>query len=841
MPVNYIHSQRYTNHFGLDLKSDDLDRAPQFASSMINAQYTKEGDIEKRKGFEGYAEDLVFGGVFTYARMNPTTGKKEFEVVGITDKAHKLLEATMTVTYTGSDAVCLISIFFDDSTDQYRCQILEDVALVLDEPLGKGFDEGGIVDVASLTATITALTDFTATATGVTTVPAAFLKTVLNHDLSSSGGPLDAIGGYWSAINTTVSSPLAGTDSNKNDLDWEIASAVNLVNNLYVANGYDEAHKYDGQTFYRAGLPSVASISGALGVAGAITGTDYLHLAQYIQHDASGNIYSGNFLKTTTGLSPTAETMDVTVANVLDGSGFNTNCAIVDGAQVTVNTITADNGSGGFHTMKVGDTAYFFDSVTGDYVEREVTGITGSSLTVAGAAVTVADNAVISNNLRIGIYRTPSGGGALFNLVAEIPNDSFSSTQVFNDNVVDASLGVEFIEPLTDRSPPPKGKYISSFQNLLVIAGKLDQPRTTFYSDIDFPEYFPADSNSFDTDPRQGDRISGIGTNNEIFAVFLEHSIYTVAGNVAEGTIRVDELSSDIGCGAHASIKEVRGNLYWWSDKGPYRMSSGQIPRPLGELPQEGKQPAGRLEPVLDQEGVADNEFLYLKRAVSLHDRKEELYITHLPAESVGAGDRYSNSNSRSFAYDYARDAWLEWDTINMSGGATQVDSDQTYWAERRFSTFNNSVDNILYRRHDLNDAFDYQDHAEPISLDYGGNWEALGAPEILKRYLRTRLFSLGDLPNNELQITVEVETNYIRDLSQGSFLYEFGGEGYGIAEYGDAAYGDPQESALKHRLVPGRWRSLRLRFKNSNHQQNVKLSGWTLEIAPRYKPVMKT
>ena len=66
---------------------------------------------------------------------------------------------------------------------------------------------------------------------------------------------------------------------------------------------------------------------------------------------AAGNPHRGNLNETTSLLSPAAQSIDVTVANVLASTGFNTNCAVVNGAQSGVTVITVD----AFHTMKVGD------------------------------------------------------------------------------------------------------------------------------------------------------------------------------------------------------------------------------------------------------------------------------------------------------------------------------------------------------------------------------------------------------------------------------------------------------------------------------------------------------
>lgn len=825
----YVLKKSYDNHYGLDLKSNDLTRPDGFVSGMKNAQYRKNGAPEKRKGYQGHAASAGGHGLFTYNRINPTTLIQEPQVVSISNKPHKLLYSTLIVTYVGVDPTSIISIFYDKVTAEYRCQITEGTALVLDMALGKGFDEATPVTINDLRAAIDALANYTATVTGATTTPAAFIKIVRDEDLSD-GVAYSAQACYWADINTPIATPFAGSTTHQNDDDFENASAVQLNNVLYLANGYDETQKYDGQNCYRAGVPQPATLTSALGGAGAITGTNYYHLATYVQIDAVGNVNEGNLKMVTAGLNPVAQSMNVTVANVLAASGFNTNCAIVNGAQVAVNTITVDDGAGGAATIKVGDTAYFFDAVSASYVERLVTAIAATTITVAGAAVTVADNAVISNNLRIAVYRnlTSAVTPTTFYLVEEIPNNSFAATQVYNDNKTDAQLGAQFIEPLVDRGLPPKGKYISAFRNQMVLGGKLDDQNSVFFSDVESPEYFPF-NNTFPVDTIQGDVIRGLAPNNELFAIFKTRSIHVVSGDIASNNIRVDQLTNDVGCEAHASIKEVKGSLFFLTDKGPYFMTGGQIPLPLGE---------NRIEPVFAEVPVNPELALVLRRSVAIHDNKDEKYVLFIPAESAPA-NRHTNANSRIFTFDYSRGAWLEWSNMDFTGGAT-IAGNETYFSERRLSTFTSAVEHILYRRHTLDDAWSYEDNTDPIDWQYDPQWEAMGEPSVFKKFLSLRLFALENIPNNDLVLNVKTEVNYIRDAAKADFNLSFMNSGYGVSPYGTSPYGDPAEQTLRHKLGIGKFRSLRLRFSNNRDQENVAITGWELQVATGFKPKFK-
>lgn len=841
----YILKKRYENHFGLDLKSSDIVRPAEYASGIKNAQYRKSGSIEKRKGYQAHSESAGGFGIFTYQRINPKTGTQEPEIIAVDSKAHKLLTAEITVTYSGTDPSCLISIFYDVSSDQYRAQIFVGGTSVLDKDLGFGFDEASTVTISDLSTDINAIADFSASTTGDSSTPASFLKIVRDYDLKL--GSLTTHAKYWQEINSPSIAPFYGSESNKNSDSFENVSAVQINNILFLSNGYDEVQKYDGQNVYRAGLPIPSSISTALVVGGSVNGNKYLHVAQYIQEDAVGNFIEGNHITSSVEQNAVNNSFDVTVANIQSAEGYNTNCAIVDGLQAGVTIIDVDDGSGGSHTIKAGDTAYFYDGVTGDYVTREVLSVAATTIEIDGAAVDVADGTVISNNLRIAIYRSKTSGTTptVFFLVAEIPNNSFAATQVFNDDTLDSALGAQFIEPLTDRSPPIKGKYISAFRNQLVTAGNIDNPNTVYYSDVDGPEYFVSGVTEFNVDSIIGDIITGIAPNNEVFAIFKQKSIHIVTGNIADGTIRVDQLTNDIGCSAHATIKEIRGALAFLSDRGPYVMIGGQIPEDLG---------GNRIEPVFDGESAGDDikSFLFnstitnserlfnLKKAVAINDRDEEKYLLFVPTESITWGDSHTNSNAKVFAFDYERGAWLMWDNLDFSGGVT-TDGNEFYFIERRYSTFNTSVDHILYRRHTLNDAYDYQDNDSAIDFYYKSNWEAVDEPSVFKKFLSLRLFSLETMTNNTLNVSVETEANYIKEVPKSQFDLSFGTSGYGVSSYGIAAYGDPSESAIKRRLLTGRYRSMRVNFSNDAPQENVIISGWELEIATPYKPEFKS
>lgn len=834
----YILRKRYQNHFGIDLKSSALTRPLEFASDMQNAQYRANGDIESRKGYRAAASSNGGYGLFVYKNKDATTGTITEELLCASTKLSKATTTTFGVEYTGSETNVIFDLFYSEDDSEYKCQIIVGTSLDLDFSLGMGFDEASTVTLASLKTAIEALSDFTVTITGVTTAPAAFLTVTRGFDLVNDDLLISAL--TWTDVNKTITSPFAGSETNKNSDEFENITSVQLQNCLYLSNGYDYVQKYDGQTLYRAGVPTPASLTVSLVGSGAITGSNYIHRIQYIQKDASGNLIEGNVFTSTSGATnAAADSFTVTMANVLAGTGFNTNCAVVNGGQATVTTITVDSG----HTIAVGDTAYFYDAVSASYVEREVTAIAATTITIAGAAVTVADNAVISNNLRIAVYRSKTSGTTptVFYLIAELPNNSFTATQAYVDNVVDASLGAQLIEPLTDRSAPPKGRYISKFRTQMTVMGNLENPNTFYWSDIESPEYFPnTGQNEEFIYSASGGKITGGTENNETFLVFLGKDYAVVSGDIANNNIRIDNASSDIGTLAHASINEIEGDAFFLSSAGPRRVLGGSKPRPIGPTLNDQEQRSSRIDPILIQENATSDEVLVTKRAIGFHDQDGKKYLLYIPCETAdGSGDLYANSNSVVYAYDYSRDAWLYWNNLNMSGGVALWNG-EIYFSERRLSDYTDAVEHILYKFSTQGTDDDYEDNGTYIDWSYSSQWDALEEPSVFKKYLRLRYLCTSVDNLSQFVLTAKTEVDYIEGNTDSEMTFDFSDRGYGLGEYGNDPYGDFFEPVSEKKLKTGKCKAIRVIWSNQNHKENPIITAWELEVATPFRVGIK-
>jgi hypothetical protein len=273
---------------------------------------------------------------------------------------------------------------------------------------------------------------------------------------------------------------------------------------------------------------------------------------------------------------------------------------------------------------------------------------------------------------------------------------------------------------------------------------------------------------------------------------------------------------------------------------GPRGSAGGQIPFPIGAaIDQSESNQASRLDPEFVDEGKATGEIYRTKRAVGYSNIANDQYFLYIPCETDTGSLRYPNEFSRVFVYDRIRDAWLIWSNMNLAGGITAID-DETYFVERRYSDFTSSIQSIMYRRHNLKDAFDYADNIASVSLDYSPQWEFLGEPSVLKDVLAIRIFALELISNNQFTLTVEQEINFQSDSNVAVFTIDVTGGGYGYTEYGNDAYSDPTQDAFMHPMARGRIRSVRPRFKNETVHENVFITGWELEFSTPYRPEFK-
>lgn len=604
---------------------------------------------------------------------------------------------------------------------------------------GKGFGEAFNFSVENLADLLNAVSGVTATIDGNPYIPSAFIDlteaTIIPHGQSAV---LTYV--YWESANRTVPKTFSGLAAKISDPDFRIATMAAYEQAIYIATRYDEIQKYDGQTVYRAGMPqgSPPTLNAVNTGAGTVADGVHLYYTTYEQIDHNGRLVEGRISLSKTITTAGSQNVEVTVTNLTQGSGWNTGCAIVNGPQVGVNTITVDDP----HSLQTGDWAYFFDGVTSDYVTRTVTATTATSITIDGNAVDVADNAVISNNLKINIFSTPAGGTARF-LVASIPNNSYAATQVYTDTLSDALLQLnrQFVSPAREPDPPPKVGIVFPYNNQIIYTEDLENEDYVWYSEPAEPEYVPRRTSPLEFEnsfivPSNNDDITGCGLSGSSLIITKLNSIYSVSGDLATDQFSVQPIGagSNIGCVSHHTIKEVGSLLYLLHTTGVYSIAENQFfPTDVFGDPVPLSQP---INTFFREENFFTNKRYVLKRATAVNYTKDKQYILFLPSEE-NTGPRGANDNSRVLVYDYEGKDWFEWTRVNGAGGF-YVLNDNLYWQDR--VNKNETIDSKTYVQNRKYRLIDQVDHVTPIRATWESSWEDLGQPQVRKKFVRTVL-----------------------------------------------------------------------------------------------------
>lgn len=844
--VAAIPRKQFEEWGGLDLRSNDKSRQPRFASEIRNVRPLLNNSWGLRNGVKGKAPSKGGIGTKSFVYVD-TDGNRQEELIALDQEAWKKSIGTITITYSGAgtSAVFYLTPSSDVDDAEYVCQLLVDDVVVFSQSLGTGINESSPYSVASLVSAIDALADFACVSTGTVTGPAAFLP----NTVEAIGAGLTVNFSYWTQIYCPTSLPFDTAFAALNEDNFEIASLFNHANRFWIATGYNKLYKYDGVSIYAAGMPSATAYSNAATGLGTVPAGTYECFITYEQVDALGNSVEGNASNFNSVTTSGANLIRHTLPNIQVSSEFLTSCAIVNGNQVGVTTITVDN----TNTLQVGQTAYFLDGVSASYVERKITARTSTSITIQGAAVNVLDNAVISANLRINIWR-PILGGDIAYLVASIPNDSIgASTQTYDDNVADATLlaGFEYEFPIEGHDEPPENlRYLTAYQNLLI--GAMPSTDEVSHSDVDGPEYWP---NNFRIRSKSNEPISGVGANKEIAVVFKRNETHIIQGNLSNQNYRQELLGDAIGCDSHHSIIDVEGSLWFYSKShGCRRIQSTKEVSEVGY----------RIFPATAEKALfSENTFVH-KRTIAIKYEDLQLVLLFIPVEVDSGSTKYPSGESVIFVADYSNQfqvdnvydevgrlkdqfpkvRWYKWDSFNIAGGATFFD-DELVFTERRFNENTLALEFPLSVYSETVSVYDFCDHATPIPLVYGSGWDDLETPDMFKKWIECWVYSFPTTLASAFTLTCELETNFSEGVVVASKELSFndagGSGGWGLDAWSEDPWGAPGEQRKSFPFRPNRARSARLVFRGDIYLEFPVISGWDIKVVPVYSdPVAK-
>lgn len=545
--------------------------------------------------------------------------------------------------------------------------------------------------------------------------------------------------------------------------------------------------------------------------------------------------------------------------------------AIINGNQTNQTTLNVLAG----HSLVAGDVVTFRDSsnvittrtltATGATTISFLNAVSVLDLTLI-ASSTIDNNLIVlqtnkstaivtnngdpmSNNLRINIYRSqgsPNGELSELSLVASIPNDSFSANQNFIDNLIDTELllQIAFANPIQTPNPPPKCKYLLSYQNLIIYAGGSRNPKDTqwsldaFYWSVgDQPEAVPAATN-FQLLPSNDDIISGLGISGSSLVIGKDRSIYSISGDLITSQFQVTPVApgSNIGFAANATVKSVGNLLYFLHTNGVYSMSENQMfptdsfgdPIPLSKP----------IDVLFRTQPFDKNKQFVFKRAVAINYTSDNEYWLFLPCENVSGTVRNANSNSRILCFDYMDKNWFNWQGINAAGGFATI-GDDIYWQERRLSGFVGNTAN-LYRQHRHYRLIDYADHTQAMRVFWSSSWEDLDYPQVRKKFIRCMLLFA------RIDSLYQLNTPF---LSFASYLNRFPGLKDTIApvttvnnstKWGSAwswqKWAGVVDPFIRINLRNGTTaKSMQISLEMQQLNTSFKFQGFQLEIAPEY------
>lgn len=760
---------------------------------------------------------------------------------------------------------------------------------------GKGYDEGVSYSINQFSSFLNAIPGVTSSVTGDGSYPAAFLDFMEPTNITD-GNTLIKIGYYWSAVNRTTTVTFPGQAANQFTSEFEIASMVEYARVCYIATGYDDVYKYDGQTVYRSGMPqgmrpNLTQVS--IG-SGDIPNGTYVYWVTYEQVDNAGNIIEGvQSVTSSMTISAGPSNVDVIIQGIQPGSGFNTNCAVVDGAQTGVTTITVQNspqtlkeGDTAFfieesaavangaqsnvttvvvnapHTLNDGDEVFFFDSsdvrqfrtVTSTTATsitfadqdpvtvsngidfscertRRITTVTETSITIDGPAVNVVHAQPISNNLKINVYRT-TNGGTIGRLVATLANNSLAATQTFQDSITDSGLGREYITPIRQPDLPPRCKYLLPYNNILIYAGGTDEEDAVYFSEPDNPEYVPAATNFFLVPPNQDD-ITGLGQSGSTLAIFKGQSIYAVSGDIINGQFSVQAVSPgyQIGCSSHASIKSIGGLLYFLYQTGVYSMTELTI------FPTDQKGTPIPVSMDIDNlfrtQPLDESSRWVYKRAVAENFSTDNQYWLYMPCETTSG---VPNQNSRVLVYDYQANNWFIWNNIDAAGGFIKIGSN-IYWQGRNANGTPNFYRQLRYYR-----LIDQVDHIHEIDVQWKSSWEDVGEPYVRKKFIRCvmlldRVSTLRQLNQPQLIFHSYVDRFFGTPSTVAETTVADNSTAWSFSSWSASPWAGRQDDFIRIPLKMGTVsKSMAIGIKLQQYYSTFLLQGYQLEIAPDFR-----
>lgn len=654
----------------------------------------------------------------------------------------------------------------------------------------------------------------------------------------------------WTVKQTTKAITNGVTSYPETDVDvrsteeLENATFAQLNNVTYISNGISDVMKFDSQKIYRAGLPNAATFV-----------LDENGDPESFNHTPAGGSATTYYkvpMTATGGTTHASEQSSGTTRQykfVYEYTDAKGNVITSQASDPITVYYTSAPASGSTPSAGIGSVTLTVPPVTHPYLNWHLDPVNvDSNSNPLNHDISRMGFDAQSDNLVVKIYRTRDyqavGVPGDFYLVNvnyftnnpdRLNNCDDIQNQTYTDDKSDEELNnlLVYNEPFKRHDPPPKGKYITTHKNLLVVTGDRNDLNNVAYSQGPDPivgetgsEYFPDDNNSVVVESPVSTRITGVASLRDLLYVFHEDSISYVSGAIddPEGVPSVDLLTREggIGCLAQSSIQEIKNSLIFLSNKGIYMINA------TGAL----QETSALIKPILLEKN------LKRKRCVSFIWTERNIAIFCIPKEAVDNSGNLFTTEPVIVVFDFYNNAWLEWTNIDISGGASLY-KDTPHFNSRvpdksRLITFN-----------DTKSTFDFCDHTDAIDFEYQTNWESLSEPSISKKFTRLKLFAQDtdesfETPGFDLTVTMQKDYD-LKDIASMTFDYgkSIAG-GWGISPWAMFPWGNNSTSVFKAKLPSTKAKCLKLVFSNANANENVLITNYEIEVKMPYRKGMK-
>lgn len=766
--------KNYGSRLSLDLDTSLPGVSPEGALSLKNFVRRHGKGMSKRPGSkmvlsnEGRLADTtiseIWFGLHNYSYRNTSFGMTSQLMViagGTVLSILPIVTSTVTVSYAGAGTGTFELEVNSSGLWEATLRVAGVALSGWPKTYGDGLTTAASQTIATLVSNIAAEANWTATPSASNTSDSlvAQIGTVSETDAKTT--PL--VLRYHNMTEAVNQTAVVNLDNPGVDEDYANLKGINVANCMFFPGGRKTViMKWDGQTFCRPGLPqaSINAIADTGAGATHAAGNTYKYRVVYKRIDLRDNEIYGPYsddslavAEHTVGGAPTNITITINTLQRSSQFEYEPRSAIVNGAQVAVNTITVDNTL----TLYVGDEVYFYDGVTAAYVTRTVTAVAATTITVDGGGVTVADNDIISN-IRVEIFRTENDGFDFY-LLAEIPCDTINATQTYVDAITDANLGADLEEQNRVPSPPPNCTFMCVHQGLVVIACFDDDPNGFSWNDPEWGfEAFPQASNRDSVQGAKDEGITGIiSESDNVLAIFKARSYFRIIGDLASNNYTIVEASQgDLGVPSHASLVKVNETVFGISQHGPITIENGVISLGVAQ---------GVRDYFYDNEytvtqgsaiSSSDYDKLVVRRATGIHHDSEKRLLFFIPAEegtfqtptNTPGIRRYANENSLWLCYDLIEKEWREWslpEDLNAHLAMEISNGELFFISTNPFVSGSPSRVACNYVWKFLGDESinNYVDNTAAIDWVVRLPWEAADNPSSFKKSIAMKLYAL--------------------------------------------------------------------------------------------------